>query len=433
MKERSLSRMFDQCTVEALHMRWRKRDIWKAGITIAGMLLLLVLMIWVPVSAAGAYEGMSGLATPGMGTVQATPTEDATVTALNKEKLVSDIRKENSDIFWSWTAMGTIIIGVAGVAITIFQFLRNRRDAQDKELRDRRNEREKRAEERFQKVVEGLGSDKPEARAGSAIMLRTFLQPGYEQFYQQSFDLAVVHLRLREVNPIEPIDSLSQALIRVFTESSELVREECEKLERPEYNKYLDASHVRLDRAYLARAPLQKVWFREAYLVGTDLHSAKLQEVDLIKADLSEANLDGADLLKVKLRESILSRAILRRANFMEADLYGVELTGANLEEADLRGANLEKTKPETTKSLKGTKMQKAHGLTKEQLELCRTKGAIIDEDSTTSSSQSIVLPPAPLQSSDVQAPSAPSAQGSIQPPDISESSTPSSQQGPGS
>jgi hypothetical protein len=46
--------MFGYCTVEALFMRWLKRDIWKAGITVAGMLLFLVLMVWVPVSAAGA-------------------------------------------------------------------------------------------------------------------------------------------------------------------------------------------------------------------------------------------------------------------------------------------------------------------------------------------------------------------------------------------
>ena len=61
--------------------------MWQAGIAITGMLLLLVLMVWVPASAAGAYERASGLATPVTETVQATPTEDAIVTALNKEKL----------------------------------------------------------------------------------------------------------------------------------------------------------------------------------------------------------------------------------------------------------------------------------------------------------------------------------------------------------
>jgi hypothetical protein len=63
--------MFNHGTVEALPMHWRSKDIWKAGIALAGLLLLLlVLMVWVPISAAGAYEGASGLATPVTGTVQ---------------------------------------------------------------------------------------------------------------------------------------------------------------------------------------------------------------------------------------------------------------------------------------------------------------------------------------------------------------------------
>ena len=76
--------MFNHCTVEVLLMRWLKRDRWKAGIALAGMLLLLVLMVWVPVSVAGAYERASGLAGSGAITVQGTATEDATVTALNR-------------------------------------------------------------------------------------------------------------------------------------------------------------------------------------------------------------------------------------------------------------------------------------------------------------------------------------------------------------
>ena len=79
--------LFNYGTVEVLHMRWLKKDIWKAGITYAGILLFLVLMVWVPVSVAGAYEGASGFPTLGTATVQAKPTEDATVTALNKEML----------------------------------------------------------------------------------------------------------------------------------------------------------------------------------------------------------------------------------------------------------------------------------------------------------------------------------------------------------
>jgi len=46
----------------------------KAAIVLAGTLLFLILVVWIPMSPAGAYEGVSGLATPVLGTVQATPT-----------------------------------------------------------------------------------------------------------------------------------------------------------------------------------------------------------------------------------------------------------------------------------------------------------------------------------------------------------------------
>jgi hypothetical protein len=264
--------MCDHHNAEALSMRGLRRDLWKAGIAIASMLLLLLLTAWTQVSAAGTEVRAHGNGSPAMVTVQATPTEDATVTALNKEKLVQEVQQlknQNEPDPFGWLRtnasifLSTLVVVIGG----LFGFwrwrvdrqdaqareLKDRRDAQDKELEDRKVEREKRAEERFQIVVSGLGSKDIEAKVGAAIMLRTFLKPGYEQFYQQSFDLAVAHLRLRQVNANEPIDSLSQALIRVFTESSKLVREELGLIEPREYNKYLDAAHIRLDGAYLAR------------------------------------------------------------------------------------------------------------------------------------------------------------------------------------
>jgi hypothetical protein len=71
--------------------------------------------------------------------------------------------------------------------------------------RDQHTEREKRAEERFQAAVTGLGDEKEGARIGAAILLRTFLRPGYEQFYTQAFDLAVANLRLPRA-PQPPAD-----------------------------------------------------------------------------------------------------------------------------------------------------------------------------------------------------------------------------------
>ena len=200
-------------------MCWFKRDTWKIGIAIAGMLLLLVLMVWLPVSAAGAYEGTSGLATPG--TVQATPTEDATVTALNKEKLAQEVQQmknQNEPDLFGWlrtnaTVLLSTLVVVIGGLIGLFRWLGDRQAEQEKRREDQRSEqekrveeqkrwledrqaererrdeeqqrwlkdqeaeRERRAEERFQAVVEGLGNEREEAKIGAAITLRTFLLP----------------------------------------------------------------------------------------------------------------------------------------------------------------------------------------------------------------------------------------------------------------
>ena len=478
--ERSLSRIFGYCTVEAPRMHWLKRVKWKTGIAIAGMLLLLVLMIWVPVSAAGAYEGASGLATQVTGTVQATPTEDATVTALNKEKLAQEVQQlktQNAPDLFGWlrtnaaVLLSTLVVVIGGL-IGLFRWLGDRQDEREKRdeeqkrwledrraererrdeeqqrwLKDQDAEREKRAEERFQRVVEGLGNDKEGAKLGAAIMLRTFLQPRYQQFYRQAFDLVVANLRLRPVDPntsasldpneYVPVDSLSQALITAFKEAFPLARDELLKHSSAFYPQSLDASAVRLDRTYLVGADLEQVWMKNASLHGTRLRDSKLRKADfqwadlgnayLARADLqgaklietklggaifAEANLSGADLHWADLQGAILwksdcsgahfRQANLSGANLSEANLSGANLLGANLSKADLSGANLDGTKllvadfdedylsklrswgqDPIDAKLEGTFMKDVHGLDSTRLAEYKRRGAIIGEPST--------------------------------------------------
>src|SRR5438270_3277112 len=135
-------------------MRWLKRDMWKVGIALAGLLFLLVLMVWLPASSFGASEKTSGFAKPVSGTVQATPTEDATVTALNKEKL-----QHENDWWWSFGAtiltsvISTLTLAFAGL-FTVVRYFNDRRDAREKQeeeakrlAEDRQAERERRDEE----------------------------------------------------------------------------------------------------------------------------------------------------------------------------------------------------------------------------------------------------------------------------------------------
>src|SRR6266700_1664033 len=382
--------MFDHRHVEALPMRRLKWDLWKAGIAIASMLLFLLLMAWIPVSAAGAEVRASGFAA--IVTVQATPTEDATVTALNKEKLaqeVQQLKNQNEPDLFGWFQrnasifLSTLVV-VVGALIGFWRWRVDRRDVPDKELEDRKAERERRdeeqkrlledrkaererqSEERFQAVVEGLGSNSIATQVGAAIMLRTFLSSGYEQFYSQTFDLAVAYLRLRNIG-LEPEapDSFNQALIRVFRESFPLARDLPNQSSQS-----LDALGIRLDGAYLARS---------------DLRGARMPESYLRKANLVAANFDGADL----------------------------------------RESNLSRTNLEHTSSLKKAKLFGVKGLTKEQKEACKAKGAITDEDPTPRSSQPTVAPSPSPQSNDARGPSIPPTQGSTPTLDTGESNAP--------
>lgn len=289
-------------------MLWFKRDRWKVAIAVPGLLLLLVFMVWVPGSAVGAQERAPGLATPVAGTVQAMPTEDATVTALNKEKLaleVQQLKSQNEPDLLGWLRtnasilLSTLIV-VTGGLIGLFRW-----------FDDRRSEREKRGEERFQAAVTGLGDEKEGARVGAAILLRTFLRPGYEQFYSQTFDLAVANLRLRPLDPEtpEPLTSLSQALILVFKESFPLARSQLKQ-----FPQFLDASCIQLDNAHLADADLHQVWLPEASLRNAALRRADFSKAVLYKADLSQAELKAAILTKTKLYKANLAHADLSRA-----------------------------------------------------------------------------------------------------------------------
>ncbi len=115
-------------------MRWIKRDRWKAGIAVVGMLLLLVLMVWAPVAAAGASEGASGLAGPGTIIVQATPTTDSTIASETAKEQLRKLQRDNERSFnaWFWTngvaLISSLALVLGGVA-TVFKYFSDREEA----------------------------------------------------------------------------------------------------------------------------------------------------------------------------------------------------------------------------------------------------------------------------------------------------------------
>jgi hypothetical protein len=456
-KQEPLFGMFHHDLVEALPMCWLKREVWKIGIVITAISLLLVLMTWLPVSSASAHEGTLRVASKGSLTVQGTPTEDATVTALSKEQLAQQVAgQQHTWDNWLWSNAATILssflstlVVVIGVLFGFWQWRVSRNDtqkkesddqkvAQDKELEDRKAERErrdeeqqrwlknqeaereKRAEERFQAAVTGLGDDKEGARIGAAILLRTFLVPGYERFYTQIVQLVAANLRLpRSSHPPkspQPLTALSQALIVAFMEAFPLAREQEKKnvgtsfvpgvktaySDEFEVNiipsspaniaskeiHALSAIGIVLDNGFLWYADLKQAWMAQASLQKTDFTGADLSKANLYEANLSEAYLWETNLSEANLWEANLSKADLRGTNLSRANLYQADLSGATLQQVNLQGANLCKanlsradlsgTVLEDALLLDGTDLRGITGLTKKQLADFQTRGAII-------------------------------------------------------
>jgi large-conductance mechanosensitive channel len=379
---------------------------------------------------AHAHEVTAGTPIASATMMPVTPTVDATVTALNKEKLVHE-----NDWWWNYGAtiltslISTFTLAAAGIftVVRYFHDLRDTREKQEAETKrlaeDRQAEREKRAEEHFQVAVEGLSSAREEAKIGAAITLRTFLRPGYEQFYTQTFDIAVAHLRLPRTSqssndPTDPLPlpTLSQALIMVFKEAFPLARNL--QTSSPQS---LDATGIQLDHAHLREVDLARIWMPLASLHSIDLRKAHLSEAhlrdtDLRKANLRKTDLRKADLIGAKLQGADFSGANLEGAKLVYANLGEVNFHEANLSAADLFHADLTRTNLGEAQSLEETKLHAVKGLTKEQLAACKAKGAIIDEDSTANRSQTATAHSSPPQSNHVQAASTSPAQESTPP-----------------
>jgi uncharacterized protein YjbI with pentapeptide repeats len=338
-----------KASIKGMEYMARRVQLWKITVSLALGICFFFLIIGAS-SALAALRQQQTMHTHSAGTPtaqQATPTEDPTVTALNKEKLEQEVEQLRNQNFWSvWTNLATplsILAVLGGGLFGLLRYFTDRRDERNKELKDRENEREKRAEERFQKVVEGLGSTEVGTKVGAAIMLRTFLQSDYTRFYRQAFDLTVANLRLLDVDQTTPrtLDSLSQALTTAFKEAFPLARGESDQENALFHPQFLDASRVQLDHAYLTTADLKKIWMPEAFLRKANLRGTDLSEADLRGTNLSEAILSEAILDQANLSGAYLSEAILDQANLSGAYLGGAHLSEAILDQANLSGANL--------------------------------------------------------------------------------------------
>ncbi len=390
----------DLCLVQGKYML-RGTTVHVFVFPFVGYMLLVILFssdFIAPKTSATIKKSQATTATPtSVGT-----TTDPTIQALEKEKLqheVEQLQKINNPSFWDWISKlgpvgGAGIIAVFGV----YQYFANRRE-----------ERIRRAEERFQKVVEGLGSQSEAIKTGSAVTLRTFLRPGYEEFFAQVFNLAVGGLRYEVTSagtaPGLPPSPLKQMLVAVLKEAFPLAREQ-RRRGKPDL---LDATGICLFDTYLAEIDLNKVWMPDSDLQHAVLRDAQLMEARFVRACFQHASLDRAKMLRSDMRtanfddihahytnfskcklelatfiKALLSNAIfieahLDEANFTDAVVIDADFTNADLFKTILHNAEMKGANPERALRLDGAKMKGVTGLSEEQVAACIAKGASFD------------------------------------------------------
>ena len=143
----------------------------------------------------------------------------------------------------------------------------------------------------------------------------------------------------------------------------------------------IDLSHTYLLDAKLVDADLRWANLTSAQLDWATLAGSQLPWAGLSGADLTGANLSKANLEHANLSDTILAKAVLSGANLKEANLSGTNLKNADLSRANLRDADLDKVKEfREVKSFSKANLVGVKGLSKEDLEYAKSKGAIVEE-----------------------------------------------------
>lgn len=315
-----------------------------------------------------------------------------------------------------------VITAILGLILGFISFLRY--------INEKREERQKHEEERFEDIIKRLGGEHEQERVSAAVSLRTFLQEEYQRFFPQVFALVVSHLRKTETvseNIIGSYDKdksnalpspLTQALADAFRRAYPLARDAL--FGKPSEGRDIDtgqdlnAAGVNLNNTYLANADLRDSWLRQSFfrkailkathfqnanLEGSDMSGADLEEADfhgeytiLVGVDFSGANLKFADFDHADLERATFFNTCAEKTNFKNARMKKISISNSTVIEADFTDADLTESEftdvqfasadgknnanPDAAQKLTDALFKQVKGLTREQIERCKQKGA---------------------------------------------------------
>lgn len=408
---------------------------------------------------------------------------------------LTKLRLENERADEAWVFRLPLMLAVAAALGGLFQY-----------LYELHRQGQRRDEERFEELVRALGGEHAQQRVGAAVLLPTFLQQKYKRFHRQVFHLAAGGLRLapstaaasasdgasaakiileittpgRAPGPAIPVpvpvqevteppivepaefktaeprpvqrrsqlpEPLVQSLVNVFREAYPVARDALRERRddgSPDTERFLNASGINLDAAFLANADLEYACLRDASLKATTLTSANLRRAilegssmtgaDLVLAIMTRTNLQRADLTGAVLERAHLHGAKADDACFREAGMAGLKVgrsgtpkedpenrshfRGADFSGADLGGAEFfnvhfgaspttgRVANPADARNVEKAKFVDSIGLAQDQIDRLRERNAIVELSSQRGEIPSPVQPAALVAGAgDVDAP----------------------------
>jgi uncharacterized protein YjbI with pentapeptide repeats len=303
------------------------------------------------------------------------PAGNAATSATDADKLQAEVDKlkaetaklEGDNNVWArlppYGAALAALVAIGGLFLTLQQQRQDRlkdkaarQEQAEKDKRDRDDAALRRFDEQYTQIVTSLSSNSPAVRGSAAASIATFLQPEYERFHDQVFDLLSAALKFPQGNVTDRL--VERAFVRALRDRVDREPSAGADLDLSRATlRDADISHLVLDRCDCAGADLGGTDLGGARLVGArgpkvDLSGASLSETNLEEAALHEARLvgarlHGARLVSAKLQQANAQHAsfdgaTLQEANFDNADVRAATFRGANLNNAFFRGARFD-------------------------------------------------------------------------------------------